>query len=71
VSQVKDEFALNCGFQHQGEATSTAASALLETIFQFPFTHPDSSFLEVFLEKLLPMVIDEGGILLDKKSLSV
>jgi|GEM_PF-2657636 len=30
---------------------STIASALLETKFQFPFAHPDSSFLGMFLAK--------------------
>ena len=42
---------MNCGFQHQGGATSTAAPALLETEFQFPFAHPGSSFLDAFLAK--------------------
>ena len=42
---------MNCGFQHQGGATCTAAPALLETELQFPFTHPDSSFFVAFLAK--------------------
>jgi len=51
MSQFKDGFALNCGFQHQGGATCTTAPAVLETKFQFPFTHLDSSFFDAFLEK--------------------
>jgi hypothetical protein len=54
MSQIKDDFALNCGFQHQGGAMSTIAPAVLETELQFPFTHPGSSFLDAFLEKHIP-----------------
>ena|GEM_PF-2021632 len=45
---------MNCGFQHQGGATSTAAPAVLETELQFSVPRPDSSFLGLFLAKRIP-----------------
>jgi len=58
MSQFKDDFALNCGFQHQGGAMSTIASAVLETKFQFSDTHPGSSFFGLFLAK---QILSLGG----------
>ena len=58
MSQFKDDFALNCGFQHQGGATCTTAPAVLETELQFPFTHPGSSFFDAFLVK---RILSTGG----------